>query len=207
MGVNLQEVAEPVEEKTECERPDPIMGVVSVAPVGGRRRISYAGTQGSTGAGGGGPKSREGRNEGRGEMDKAIVVHGISTNWRVSGVADCVQGIMGQVIGARCLLGAEQRVGKMASSVVVYLGKEVFLGPIAWREWNMAGGSDLGPVVGGDSSRVWFFLCATAGRGSSFCFTVVRGLYGGFTGVLGVHQGFFFCFTVVVFSEHLLIGI
>ena len=65
-------------------------------------------------------------------MTKAIVVHGVSTNWRVGGVANCVEGIMGKVIGSRWLLGEGRRVGKMASSMVVYLDKEVFLGPKAY---------------------------------------------------------------------------
>ena len=64
-------------------------------------------------------------------MAKAVAVHGVSTNWKVSGVADCVEGIMGRVIGVRWLLGAGRRAGKMASSVVVYLDREVFLGPMA----------------------------------------------------------------------------
>ena len=65
-------------------------------------------------------------------MTKAVVIYGILTNWRVSGVADCMEGIMGWVIGSRWLLGAGWRVGKMASSMVVYLNKEVFLGPKAY---------------------------------------------------------------------------
>ena len=93
--------------------------------------MSHAAIQGSTSAGGGGPRSHKGGNERAGAMAKAVVVHGISTNWRVSGVADCMEGIMSRVIGTRCLLGTGQRVGKMASSVVVYLNKEVFLGPKA----------------------------------------------------------------------------
>ena len=85
-------------------------------------------------AGGGGLRSHEGGNEGGAgvAMAKVVVVHGVSTNWRVSGVADCVEGIMGQVIGSRWLLGAGRRVGKIASSMVVYLDKEVFLGPKAY---------------------------------------------------------------------------
>ena len=51
---------------------------------------------------------------------------------KVNGVADCVERIMGKAIGARWLLGAERRIGKMASSIVVYLNKEVFLGPKAY---------------------------------------------------------------------------
>ena len=93
----------------------------------------------SASAGGGSPRSHEvgiGGSAG-GAMTKAVVVHGISTNWRVSGVADCVEGIMGWVIGSRWLLGAGRRVGKMASSMVVYLDKEVFLGPKAYVQ--MAG--------------------------------------------------------------------
>ena len=39
---------------------------------------------------------------------------------------------MGRVIGSRWLLGAGRRVGKMASLMVVYLDKEVFLGPKAY---------------------------------------------------------------------------
>ena len=82
----------------------------------------------------GGLRSQEVGNGGvtSGTMTKAIVVHGISTNWRVSGVADCVEGIMGKVIGSRWLLGAGRRVGKLASSMVIYLDKEVFLGPKAY---------------------------------------------------------------------------
>ena len=85
-------------------------------------------------AGSGGSRSQEVGHGGvtSGTMTKAIVVHGVSTNWRVSGVADCVEGIMGKVIGSRWLLGAGQRVGKMASSMVVYLDKEVFLEPKAY---------------------------------------------------------------------------
>ena len=65
-------------------------------------------------------------------MAKAVVIHGININWKVSGVADCVEGIMGKVMGVRWLLGAGRRVGKMASSVVIYLNEEVFLGPKAY---------------------------------------------------------------------------
>ena len=107
--------------------PDAMVRVVPAAHAGGRRRTPPA----AIGGGGGGPRSHGGGNEGAGAMAKAVVVHGISTNWRVSGVADCVEGIMGQVIGARWLLGAEQRVGKMACSVVVYLDREVYLGSAA----------------------------------------------------------------------------
>ena len=84
--------------------------------------------------GGGSPRSHEDGIGGSasGAMTKAVVVHGISTNWKVSGVADCVEGIMGRVIGSRWLLGAGRRVGKMASSMVIYLDKEVFLGPKAY---------------------------------------------------------------------------
>ena len=47
-------------------------------------------------------------------------------------MADCMEGIMGKVIGSRWLLGAGRRVGKMASSMVIYLDKEVLLGPKAY---------------------------------------------------------------------------
>ena len=70
--------------------------------------------------------------EGGGEMAKAVVIHGIRTNLKVSGVADCVEGIMGNAIGVRWLLGVGRRMGKTASSVVVYLDREVFLGPKAY---------------------------------------------------------------------------
>ena len=82
-------------------------------------------------AGGGSPRSHEVGfgGEASGGMTKVVIVHGVSTNWRVSGVADCVEGIMGRVISSRWLLGAGRRVGKMASSMVIYLDKEVFLGP------------------------------------------------------------------------------
>ena len=45
---------------------------------------------------------------------------------------------MGRVIGSRWLLGAGQRVGKIASLMVVYLDREVLLGPKAYI--RMAGG-------------------------------------------------------------------
>ena len=60
-------------------------------------------------------------------MAKATVVHG-PTNWRIGGLASCLEEITGKVIGVRWLLGAERRAGMTASSVVVYLDKEVFLG-------------------------------------------------------------------------------
>ena len=106
----------------------------------------------SASAGGGGLRSYEVGIEGStsGATTKVVVVHGGSTNWRVSGVADCVEGIMGRVIGSRWLLGAGRRVGRMASSMVVYLNKEVFLGPKAYVRMAgvIAGRSDLGPVAG-----------------------------------------------------------
>ena len=80
--------------------------------------------------GSGDPRSQVGRGT-RGAMAKAVVIHGVSTNWKVSRVADYVEGVMGRVIGVRWLLGAVQRAGKMASSVVVYPNREVFLGPMA----------------------------------------------------------------------------
>ena len=97
------------------------------------------------GHGGGGPRSHEGGKKVAGAMAKAVVIHGISRNWRVSRVADCVGGIMGRVIGTRWLLGAGRRVGKAASSVVVYLDKEVFkfLGPKAYV--RMAGVDSVVP--------------------------------------------------------------
>ena len=64
-------------------------------------------------------------------MAKAVVVHGVPTNWRINGAADCVGRIMGEVIGVRWLLGERRREGKTASSVVVYLENEVILGPKA----------------------------------------------------------------------------
>ena len=66
--------------------------------------------------------------EKQGTMTKAVVVHGVSTNWRVNGVADCMERITGKVIGVRWLLGVGGHVGKTASSVVVYLDREVLLG-------------------------------------------------------------------------------
>ena len=62
--------------------------------------------------------------EEEGTMAKAVVVHGVPTNWRINGVADCVGRIMGEVIGVRWLLGKKKREGKTASSVVVYLENE-----------------------------------------------------------------------------------
>ena len=64
-------------------------------------------------------------------MAKAVVVHGVPTNWRINGVAGCLSRIVGEVIGVRWLLGPRRREGKTASSVVVYLENEVFLGPKA----------------------------------------------------------------------------
>ena len=68
-------------------------------------------------------------------MAKAVVIHGVPTNWRINGVADCAGRIMGEVIGVRRLLG-ERREGKRASSVVVYLQHEVFLGPKAYLKMS-----------------------------------------------------------------------
>ena len=82
--------------------------------------------------GGGSPRSHRNGGEGAGATAKAVVVHGININWKVSGVADCVEEIMGKAIGVWWLLGVGQRAGKMASSVVVYLNKEVWLGPKAY---------------------------------------------------------------------------
>ena len=48
----------------------------------------------------------------QGTMTKAVVVHGVSTNWRVNGVADCMERITGRVIGVRWLLGVGRRVGR-----------------------------------------------------------------------------------------------
>ena len=69
--------------------------------------------------------------EREGMMAKAVVIHGVSTNWRINGVADCAGRIMGEVIGVRWLLSEGRRIRKAASSVVVYLQNEVFLGPEA----------------------------------------------------------------------------
>ena len=73
-------------------------------------------------------EKEEEEEEKRGMMAKAIVVHGVPTDWRIGGVAGCVEKITGRVFGVWWLLGAERREGKTASSVVVYLDKEVFLG-------------------------------------------------------------------------------
>ena len=61
-----------------------------------------------------------------GAMVKAVVVHGVPTNWKINGVADCAGRIMGEVIGVRWLLNEGRRIRKAASSVVVYLQNEVF---------------------------------------------------------------------------------
>ena len=61
-------------------------------------------------------------------MAKAVIVHGVPTNWKITGVADCAGKIMGEVIGVRWLLNERRREGKAFSSVVVYLRNEVFLG-------------------------------------------------------------------------------
>ena len=53
---------------------------------------------------------------------------GVSTNWRVNGVADCVERITERVIGVRWLFGVGRRLEKTAFSVVVYLDSEVLLG-------------------------------------------------------------------------------
>ena len=155
-------------------------------------------------AGSGGPRSQEGGHGGvtSGTMTKAIVVHGVSTNWRVSRVADCVEGIMGKVIGSRWLLGAGRRVGKTASSIVVYLDKEVFLGPKAYVRADGGGG-----ILGGSLSLEGVIL--TQGQGGHFkglrapvfvlfffCLTVDRGTHGGF------HGGF----TVVGGGGHYRLG-
>ena len=59
-------------------------------------------------------------------------------------MAYCLEGITGKVVEVRWLLGAEKRAGKTASSVVVYLDKEVFVG----GSKNYIGGEKVlhGPV-------------------------------------------------------------
>ena len=134
VGVNTDEVVE------VAVRPEPMEGVIGLADsevpavptVHQRRSSSAKHRRGSVSNGGGSPRSHGNGGEGAGAMAKAVVVHGININWKVSGVADCVEGIMGKAIGARWLLGAGRRVGKTASSVVVYLNEEVFLGPRAY---------------------------------------------------------------------------
>ena len=64
-------------------------------------------------------------------MAKVVIVHVVPINWKINGVADCAGRIMGEVIGVRWLLGERRREGKAASSVVVYLQNEIFLGPEA----------------------------------------------------------------------------
>ena len=88
--------------------PEPLL-TAAVAEVG----------QGSMSIGVGGLRSHEGGGEKAGAIAKAAVVHGIRTNWKVSGVADYVEGIMGKEIRARWLLGVGRRMGKAASSVVM----------------------------------------------------------------------------------------
>ena len=65
-----------------------------------------------------------------GTMAKAVVLHGVPIDWRIGRLASWVEEYTGKgkVIGIRWLVGVERRVGKTASSVVVYLDKEVFLG-------------------------------------------------------------------------------
>ena len=84
--------------------------MVPAAHAGDRRHTPPV----AIGDGGGGPRSHGGGNEGRGAMAKAVAIYGISTNWSVSGVADCVEGIIGRVIGLRWLLGAGRRAEKAA---------------------------------------------------------------------------------------------
>ena len=67
-----------------------------------------------------------------GTMAKAVVVHGVPIDWRINGVANVAERVMRKVIGVRWLLGERRRQGKTASSVVVYLDGEVFLGPKAF---------------------------------------------------------------------------
>ena len=143
VGVNTDEVVE----RMVVVRPDPMEGVIESAdsevpavPTVSRHQWQSSSAerrQGSVSNGSGSPRSHGNEGEGAGAMAKAVVVHGININWKVSGVANCVEGIMGKVIGAQWLLGAERRVGKMASSVVIYLNEEVFLGPKAYIQ--MAG--------------------------------------------------------------------
>ena len=65
-------------------------------------------------------ESRTEKGTKHGTMAKAVVFHGVPTNWRINGVADCAGRIMGEVTGARWLLGEKRKEGKTASSVVVY---------------------------------------------------------------------------------------
>ncbi|KAI5810891.1 hypothetical protein DFH27DRAFT_530136 [Peziza echinospora] len=61
-------------------------------------------------------------------MAKAVVIHAIPTGWNVGWVANTVGGRLGSVIGVHWLLGEKRREGKTASSVVVYLNKEILVG-------------------------------------------------------------------------------
>lgn len=54
-------------------------------------------------------------------MVKAVVAHGVPTNWRINGVADDAASIMGELIVVRWLLSEGRRIGKAATSVIVYL--------------------------------------------------------------------------------------
>ena len=83
VGVNTEEIAELVEEENmEGVSSDAMVRVVLAAHTGGRRRTPPA----AIGGGGGGPRSHGGGNEGAGAMAKAVVVHGILTNWWVRGL-------------------------------------------------------------------------------------------------------------------------
>ena len=54
--------------------------------------------EGDTGSGGTSLKHRSrGPANTHGSMTKVVVVHGVDTNWRINGVADCMERVMGRV--------------------------------------------------------------------------------------------------------------
>lgn len=74
-------------------------------------------------------------------MAKAVVIHAVPTGWNVGWVGNTVEKKLGKVLGARWLLGPDRRVGKSASSVVIYLDRELLVGEKA--QVQIGGGKHL----------------------------------------------------------------
>ena len=139
-------------------------------------------------------EEKEGKEEGT--TTKAVVVHGVPTNWRINGVADCAERIMAEVIGVRWLLKEKRRECKAASSVVVYLPNEVFLGPEVCMK--MSGNSSILFLVWGGVvvPEVWSGL-----REGFRCYT--GGTHEGVVVILEVGE-VFCCYTGGCFTGGLL---
>ena len=59
------------------------------------------------------------------ERARALVIHAVPCHWHVRAVGKSLENRLGEVVGARWLVNKNRRVGKITSSIVVYLRQEV----------------------------------------------------------------------------------